>query len=121
MLISKKTINKEDAKSLNRHIINSIKKEELDNEKMKNHLKKMKELSKSNNYLQKLCLEYEDEDMPRLTSDEMVELSDFFGKNINYKFVNFATNKLKNVVYQESKNNIKRNKEHTVRLTKIIS
>ena len=121
MLISKNAINKEDAKSLNRHIINSIKKEELDNEKMKNHLKKMKELSKSNNYLQKLCLEYEDEDMPRLTSDEMVELSDFFGKNINYKFVNFATNKLKNVVYQESKNNIKRNKEHTVRLTKIIS
>lgn len=121
MLISKNAINKEDAKSLNRHIINSIKKEELDNEKMKNHLKKMKELSKSNNYLQKLCLEYEDEDMPRLTSDEMVELSDFFGKNINYKFVNFATNKLKNVVYQESKNNIKRNKEHTVCLTKIIS
>ena len=121
MLISKNAINKEDAKSLNRHIINSIKKEELDNEKMKNHLKKMKELSKSNNYLQKLCLEYEDEDMPRLTSDEMVELSDFFGKNINYKFVNFATNKLKNVVYQESKNNLKRNKEHTVRFTKIIS
>ena len=123
ILVSKNAINKEDAKSLNRYIINSIKKEELEKEYFKIREKRMKELSKSNNYLQKLCLDYEDEDMPKLTSDEMVELSDFFGKIINYKNVNFASNKLKDVVYQESKNIVKKNKdkENIIPLLKIIS
>ena len=39
-----------------------------------------------------------------MTSDEMVELDDFFGKNSVYKAVTFASRKLKNVVYKESKN-----------------
>ena len=123
ILFSKNAICKEDAKALNRYIINSIKKEELEKEFLKIREKKMKELSKSNNYLQKLCLDYEDEDMPKLTSDEMVELSDFFGKIINYKNVNFASNKLKDVVYQESKNIVKKNKdkENIIPLLKIIS
>ena len=121
ILFSKNAINKEDAKSLNRYIINRIKKQELDKESIKLREKKMKELSKSNNYLQKLCLDYEDEDMPKLTSDEMVELSDFFEKNINYKNVNFASNRLKDVIYQESKNIIKKNKENIIPLIKMIS
>ena len=121
ILFSKNAINKEDAKSLNRYIINSIKKEELDKENIKKREKKMKELSASNNYLKKLCLDYEDEDMPKLTSDEIVELSDFFGKNIDYKYVNFASDRLKDVIYQESKNIDKKNKENIIPLIKIMS
>ena len=42
-----------------------------------------------------------------MTSDEIVEITDFFEKNINYNFVTFANNKLKNIVYKVS--NKKRN------------
>ena len=104
ILFSKNAINKESAKYLNRFIINNMKKKELEEERMKEKEKKMKELSISNNYLKSLCLDYEDEDFPKMTSDEMVELDDFFGKNSVYKAVTFATRKLKNVVYKESKN-----------------
>ena len=84
ILFSKNIINKEDAKALNRYLINNMKKEEIEEEKIKQREKKMKELAATNNYLQKLCLDYEDEDMPKLASDEIVELSDFFEKTINY-------------------------------------
>jgi hypothetical protein len=110
ILLSKNLINKEDAKGLNKFLINNITKEETEIEKMKQKEKKMKELSTSNNYLQKLCLDYEDEDFPQMTSDEVVEISDFFEKNIDYKSVTFASNKLKNVVYKESKNISKKDK-----------
>ena len=110
ILLSKNLINKEDAKGLNKFLINNITKEETEIEKMKQKEKKMKELSTSNNYLQKLCLDYEDEDFPQMTSDEVVEISDFFEKNIDYKSVTFASKKLKNVVYKESKNISKKDK-----------
>ena len=103
ILFSKNLINKEDAKSLNKFIINNMKKEEEETKKKKQKEKKMKELSISNNYLQKLCLDIEDEEFPKMTSDEVVELSDFFGKIIHYKSVTFASKKLKSVVYKESK------------------
>ena len=107
ILFSKNLINKEDAKSLNRFLINNMRKEEIEKEKIKERERKMKELSATNNYLQKLCLDYEDENFPKMTSDEVVEITDFFEKNINYNFVTFANNKLKNIVYKVS--NKKRN------------
>ena len=107
ILFSKNLINKEDAKSLNRFLINNMRKEEIEKEKIKERERKMKELSATNNYLQKLCLDYEDENFPKMTSDEIVEITDFFEKNINYNFVTFANNKLKNIVYKVS--NKKRN------------
>ena len=75
---------------------------------------KMEESSVSNKYIKKLYLDYNDEEFPKLTTDDVAELDDFFGKNINYKAVKFASNKLKNVVYKESlaiskKNNEKNN------------
>ena len=68
---------------------------------------KMKELSASNNYLRCLCLEYEDEDFPKMTSDEVAEINDFFDKNIKYEFVTFAEIKLKKFIYHHSKVNKK--------------
>ena len=120
ILLSKNLINKEDAKGLNKFLINNITKEETEIEKMKQKEKKMKELSTSNNYLQKLCLDYEDEDFPQMTSDEVVEISDFFEKNIDYKSVTFASNKLKNVVYKESKNISKKDKGFISKKTNFI-
>ena len=120
ILFSKNIINKEDAKSINRYLINNMKKEEIEEEKIKQREKKMKELAATNNYLQKLCLDYEDEDMPKLTSDEIVELGDFFEKTIDYKCVKFASDKLKNIVYKESKNMYKKNNDDLVPLVKII-
>ena len=104
ILFSKNAINKENAKYLNRFIINNMRKEELEEEKIKQQEKKMKELAFSNNYLKSLCLDYVDEDFPKMTSDEMVELDDFFGKVGVYKAVTFASDKLKNVVYNEGQN-----------------
>lgn len=107
ILFSKNAINKEDAKILNRYLINNLKKEEIEKEKMEERERKMKELSASNNYLRSLCLEYEDEDFPKMTSDEVAEINDFFDKNIKYEFVTFADVKLKKFIYHHSKVNKK--------------
>ena len=120
ILFSKNLINKEDAQGLNKFLINNMKKEEIEKEKMKQREKKMKELSSSNNYLQKLCLDYEDEDFPKMTSDEVVEISDFFERNIGYKSVTFASNKLKKVVYKESKNMSKKEKFNITKKTNVM-
>ena len=48
----------------------------------------------------KLYLEEKDEDLPELTSEEAVELNDYFGKNIDYKFVRIASGKLRKIVYE---------------------
>ena len=111
ILFSKNVINKEDAKTLNRWLINNQRKKIIEEEKKKKKEKKMKELSISNKYIKELYLEYEDEDLPKLTSDEVVEFEDFFGKNINYKDVNFTSDKLKDVVYKENLSIMKKNKD----------
>ena len=122
LLISKNSINKEDAKSLNRYLINNIKKKEMEEKQIKEREKKLKELTTSNNYLKKLCSENEDDELPKLTSDEIVELNDFFGKNIVYKSVTFASYKLKNIVYSESKPNyFKKYRKNFIPLYQVLS
>ena len=100
LIFNRNALRKEDAYGLNRYIINNIRKEMLENEEKLKREKKLKELSKSNKFMLKLYFE-EKEDLPDLTSDEVVELNDYFGKNIDYKPVNIAKDKLKNVVYNE--------------------
>ena len=114
ILFSKNVINKEDAKAINRWLIHNMKKDIMKEEKRIKKEQKMEESSVSNKYIKKLYLDYNDEEFPKLTTDDVAELDDFFGKNINYKAVKFASNKLKNVVYKESlaiskKNNEKNN------------
>jgi hypothetical protein len=105
-IFNRNAIRKDDAYGLNRHIINNIRKEILEKEERLKREKKLKELSKSNKFMLKLYFE-EKEDLPDLTSEEVVELNDYFGKNIDYKSVNIAKDKLKNVVYHDKQNNKK--------------
>ena len=49
----------------------------------------------------KLYMEHKDEDLPDLTSEEIVELNDYFGKNIDYKSLKIANDRLRRIVYNE--------------------
>ena len=96
---SRNVIRKEVAAALNRYIINNIRKEKLEKEETKKREKKLKELSKSNKIILKLYFEEKDDGLPDLTSEEIVEISDYFGKTTDYKSVNIAKDKLKSVVF----------------------
>ena len=110
IIFNRNVIRKEVARGINRYIINNIRKDILEKEEIKRREKKMRELAKTNRIMLKLYLERKDEDMPNLTSDEMVELTDYFGKNIDYKCVCIPNNKLRNVVYDENNFFKKKNK-----------
>ena len=103
IIFNRNEISKECAETLNRYIINNIRKEILEKEEIKKREKKIRELAKSNKILLKLYMEKKDEDLPELTSDEIVELNDYFRKNIDYKYLKIANNKLRRIVYGEKK------------------
>ena len=102
VVFSRNAISKEVAFSLNRYIINKMRKEIIEKEEREKREKKLKELLKSNKIMIKLYLERKDEDIPNLTAGEMVELDDYFGKTIDYKFVSITNNKLKKVVFEQN-------------------
>ena len=111
IVFSRNAISKEVAYALNRLVINNIRKEIIEKEEREKMEKKLKDFMKSNKLMIKLYLERKDEDLPELTSGERVELDDFFGKNIDYKCVSIASNKLKKVAYEENNYFKKKNKE----------
>ena len=100
IIFNKNAISKDVAKAINRYIINNIRKVILEKEEAERREKKLRELAKSNKIMLKLYLEEKDEDLPELTSEEAVELNDYFGKNIDYKFVRIASGKLRKIVYE---------------------
>ena len=100
IIFNKNAISKDVAKAINRYIINNIRKVILEKEEAERREKKLRELAKSNKIMLKLYLEKKDEDLPELTSAEAVELSDYFGKIIDYKFVRISSGKLRKIVYE---------------------
>ena len=46
-----------------------------------------------------MYFEEKDNGLPDLTSEEIVEISDYFGKTTDYKPINIAKDKLKRVVF----------------------
>ena len=110
IIFNRNAIGKEVAKNINRFIINNIRKKIIEEEENKKRQQKMRELAKANKIMLKLYLEKNDEDLPDLTSDEMVELDDYFGKTIDYKYVNIPKDKLRKVVYNENNFFKKKNK-----------
>ena len=109
-IFNRNALGKDVAKIINRITINNIRKEILEKEENEKREKKMRELIKANKIMLKLYLEQNDEDLPNLTSDEMVELDDYFGKTIDYKCVNIPKDKLRKVVYDENNYFKKKNK-----------
>ena len=99
IIFNRNVIRKEVAQALNRYVINNIRKKIIEKEEQKKREKKLRELSKSNKMMMRLYFE-EKEDIPELTSGDMVELDDYFGKNIDYKFVNIPNEKLRKIVYE---------------------
>ena len=103
IIFNRNAISRKVAESLNRYIINNIRKKILEKEEIKRREKRMRELAKSKNILLKLYMERKDEDLPDLTSGEIVELNDFFGKNIDYNYIKIANNdRLRKIVYDEN-------------------
>ena len=102
IIFSRNVIRKEVATSLNRYVINKIRKEKLEKEEREKREKKLRELSKTNKLMIKLYLNENEEDLPDLTSGEIVELNDYFGKNIDYKYISIPNDKLRKVVYNEN-------------------
>ena len=98
---NRNAITKEVAKSLNKYIINNIRKEILEKEKKLKIEKILKEMPYLNKFIAKLYLAKDEENLPKLTIQERIDINDYFNKNIDYKFVNFAKGKLKDIVYND--------------------
>ena len=101
--IDRNIISKEVSKAINRHIINNIRKEALEKEEKKKREKTKRTISSINKMIVKLYLEKNNEDLLELTSEKVVEINDYFGKNIDYKFVNIAQDKIKNAIYKDER------------------
>ena len=101
--IDRNIISKEVSKAINRHIINNIRKEALEKEEKKKREKRIRNISSVNKMIVKLYLEKNIEDILELTSEQVVEINDYFGKTIDYKFVNIAQDKFKNPIYKDER------------------
>ena len=101
--IDRNIISKEVSEAINRHIINNIRKAALEKEEKKKREKRIRNISSINKMIVKLYLEKNNEDLLELTSEKVVEINDYFGKNIDYKFVNIAQDKIKNAIYKDER------------------
>jgi len=101
--VDRNIISREVSKTINRRIINNIKKEALEKEEKKKKKKRIRNISSINKMIVQLCLEKNNEDLLELTSEQVVEINDYFGKNIDYKFVNIAKDKIKNAIYKDER------------------
>jgi len=101
--VDRNIISKEVSKAINRRIINNIRKEAFEKEEKKKREKRIRNIFSINKMIVKLYLEKNNEDLLELTSEQVVEINDYFGKNIDYKFVNIAQDKIKNAIYKDER------------------
>ena len=101
--VDRNIISREVSKAINRRLINNIRKEALEKEEKKKREKIKRTISSINKMIFKLYLEKNNEVFLELTSEQVVEINDYFGKNIDYKFVNIAQNKIKNIIYKDER------------------
>ena len=101
IIFNRNAISRQVAESLNRYIINNIRKEILEKEEIKKREKRLRELA-TKKILIKLYMERKDEDLTDLTSEEKIELNDYFRKNIDYKCIKIANDRLRRIVYDEN-------------------